>query len=88
MDFGIHESFASRIIRKIEDIWIHFGKFELPKKLSNRVDERVNSRVFIVHVTETSIERPKKPKIRLQWQEKTTHLKNAGYRPLANGLDT
>ena len=33
MDFGIHESSASRIIRKVEDILVDSGKFELPKKL-------------------------------------------------------
>ena len=33
MDFGIHESSASCIIRKVEDILIDSGKFELPKKL-------------------------------------------------------
>ncbi|WP_420825320.1 transposase family protein, partial [Psychrobacter glacincola] len=39
MDFGIHESSASRIIRKVEDVLVDSGKFELPKKLPCRVDD-------------------------------------------------
>ncbi|WP_201587246.1 MULTISPECIES: helix-turn-helix domain-containing protein [Psychrobacter] len=33
MDFGIHESSASRIIRKVEDTLIESGNFESPKKM-------------------------------------------------------
>lgn len=62
MDFGIHESSASRIIRKVEDVLIDSGKFELPKKLPNRVDDDINWSVVIVDATETPIERPKKTK--------------------------
>ena len=62
MDFGIHELSASRIIRKIEDILIDSGKFELPKKLPSHVDENINWTVVIVDATETPIERPKKTK--------------------------
>ena len=62
MDFGVHESSASRIIRKIEDILIDSGKFELPKKLPSRIDEDINWAVVIVDATETAIERPKKTK--------------------------
>lgn len=60
MDFGVHESSASRIVRKVEDILIHSGKFELPKKLPSRTDEDLNWTVVIVDATETPIERPKK----------------------------
>ena len=62
MDFGIHESSASRIIRKVEDVLVDSGKFELPKKLPCRVDDDINWRVVIVDATETPIERPKKTK--------------------------
>lgn len=62
MDFGIHESSASRITRKVEDILIDSGKFELPKKLPSRVDDDINWSVVIVDATETPIERPKNPK--------------------------
>ena len=62
MDFGIHESSASRIIRKVEDILIDSDRFELPKKLPSRVDDDINWSVIIVDATETPIERPKKTK--------------------------
>ena len=62
MDFGIHESSASRIIRKVEDVLIDSGKFDLPKKLPNKVDDDINWSVVIVDATETPIERPKKTK--------------------------
>ena len=62
MEFGIHESSASRIIRKVEDILVDSGKFELPKKLPSRVDDNINWSVVIVDATETPIERPKKAK--------------------------
>ena len=62
MDFGINESSASRIIRKVEDVLIDYGKFELPKKLPSRVDDDINWSVVIVDATETPIERPKKTK--------------------------
>ena len=62
MDFGIHESSASRIIRKVEDVLINSGKFDLPKKLPSRVDDDINWSVVIVDATETPIERPKKTK--------------------------
>ena len=62
MDFGIHESSASRIIRKVEDVLIDSGKFGLPKKLPSRVDDDINWSVVIVDATETPIERPKKTK--------------------------
>jgi len=62
MDFGIHESSASRIIRKVEYVLINSGKFELPKKLPSRVDDDINWSVVIVDATQTPIERPKKTK--------------------------
>ena len=62
IDFGIHESSASGIIRKVEDVLIDSGKFELPKKLPSRVDDDINWSVVIVDATETPIERPKKTK--------------------------
>ena len=62
MDFGIHESSASCIIRKVEDLLIDTDQFELPKKLPSRIDENINWSVVIIDATETPIERPKKTK--------------------------
>ncbi|WP_201532138.1 helix-turn-helix domain-containing protein [Psychrobacter sp. LFX-11D] len=61
-DFGIHESSASRIIHKMEDVLVDSDRFELPKKLPIRVNDDINWSVVIVDATETPIERPKETK--------------------------
>lgn len=33
MDFGVHKSFASSIVKKVEDVIISSGKFDLPRNL-------------------------------------------------------
>src|SRR5690606_11091018 len=53
MYFGIHASSASRIVRKVEDILIDSGKFELPRMLPSRVDDDINWSVLIVDATDT-----------------------------------
>ncbi|WP_321155844.1 transposase family protein [Psychrobacter sp. LV10R520-6] len=62
MDFGIHESSASRMVRKVEDILIKSGQFDLPKKLPRGDVDDINWSAVIIDATETSIERPKKTK--------------------------
>src|SRR5690606_40944795 len=62
MDFGIHESSASRIIRKVENILIDSAKFELPKKLPRRVDDDINWSVVIIDPTSTPTYGSKKTK--------------------------
>lgn len=59
--WGVNESTAYRIIRKIEDILITSKVFSLPgkKKLSSS-DSQIE--VVVVDVTESPIERPKKNK--------------------------
>ncbi|NNH38943.1 transposase family protein [Acinetobacter terrae] len=58
MSYGLHESSASRIIQKIENILIKSDKFHLPKKLHH--GEGLDWDVVIVDATEMVIERPKK----------------------------
>ena len=58
MSYGIHESNASRIIQKIENILIKSDKFHLPKKLPQ--GEGLDWEVVVVDATEITIERPKK----------------------------
>ena len=58
MTYGIHESSASRIIQKIENILIKSDKFHLPKKLPQ--GEGIDWEVVVVDATEMTIERPKK----------------------------
>lgn len=62
MDFGIHESSASRMVRKVEDILIRSGQFDLPKKLPRGDVDDINWSAVIIDATETPIERPKKTK--------------------------
>lgn len=59
--WGVNESTAYRIIRKIEDTLITARVFSLPgKKKLQRSDYQIE--VVVVDVTETPIERPKKNK--------------------------
>ena len=58
MSFGIHESSASRIIHKIENILIKSKLFHLPKKPPRGTG--TDWEVVIVDATEMTIERPKK----------------------------
>ncbi|ERS01136.1 hypothetical protein Q674_14215 [Acinetobacter sp. COS3] len=58
MSYGIHESNASRIIQKIENILIKSNKSHLPKKLPQ--GEGLDWEVVVVDATEITIERPKK----------------------------
>jgi hypothetical protein len=62
MDFGIHESSASRIVHKVEDILIKSGLFDLPRKLPRGDVDDINWSAVIIDATETPIERPKKTK--------------------------
>lgn len=58
MTYGIHESNASRIVQKIENILIKSELFHLPKKLPR--GEGLDWEVVVVDATEMTIERPKK----------------------------
>lgn len=59
--WGINESTAYRIIRKIEDILMKSRAFTLPgKKKLQKSDYQIE--VVVIDVTETPIERPKKTK--------------------------
>jgi len=59
--WGVNESTAYRIIRRIEDILVSSRAFTLPgKKQLQKSDYQLE--VVVVDVTETPIERPKKNK--------------------------
>lgn len=72
--WGVNESTAYRIIRKIEDIIVTSRAFSLPgkKKLSSD-DYQVE--VVVVDVTESPIERPKKNKNSFQWEKEKAYIK-------------
>ena len=57
--WGVNESTAYRIIRKVEDIFSNSRTFTLPgKKKLQTSDSQI--KVVVVYVTESPIERPKK----------------------------
>jgi len=72
--WGVNESTAYRIIRRIEDTLLASRAFTLPgKKQLQKVDTKLE--VVVVDVTETSIERPKKNKSDSSvGKRKITHL--------------
>ncbi len=69
--WGVNESTAYRIVRKIEDRLVSSRAFTLPgkKKLQQ---SSYKLEVVVVDVTETPVERPKKKKV-LQWQKEKTY---------------
>lgn len=59
--WGVNESTAYRIVKKIEDMLVNSRAFTLPgKKKLQKSDYKLE--VVVVDVTETPIERPKKTK--------------------------
>ena len=58
-DWGIHESTAWRIVRRIEDVLIKAEEFHLPSQRELRGNEE-DIEVIVIDVAETEIERPKK----------------------------
>lgn len=62
MHYNIHESSASRIVKKAEDILVNSGNFDLPRKLIHGKTENINELVVIINVINTLIGRPKKTK--------------------------
>jgi hypothetical protein len=75
MSYGISESACYRNICFIENTLIKSGRFSLQgKKELLRQDKAIKT--VLIDVTETPIERPKKTKKLLLWEEKTAHDKN------------
>ncbi len=72
--YGISESTCYRNIKWIEDTLIKHPDFALPGRKA-LLKSDVEHQVVLVDVTETPIERPKKTKALLLWQEEKTHLK-------------
>lgn len=70
--WGVNESRAYRIIRKVEDTLTKSRVFTLPgkKKLAT---SNYQLEIVVVDVTESPIERPKKTKKILQWEKETAY---------------
>lgn len=60
-DWGIHESTAHRIVKRIENTLIQAEEFRLPGRKQLQESE-TEIEVIVVDVTEVEIERPKKNK--------------------------
>ncbi len=58
-DWGVNESTAFRVVRKVEDILIKSSSFKLPGK-KKLLESEVEPKVIVIDVTESTIERPKK----------------------------
>jgi hypothetical protein len=64
--WGINESTAYRIIRKVEDVLIKDSEFRIPgKKELLKSESKIE--IVVIDVTETPRERPKKTEKVLQW---------------------
>jgi len=75
-DWGIHESTAWRIVRRIENILIKVEEFHLPSKRQlQKRDQEIEA--IVVDVGEVEIERPKKTKELLQRETKISYPENA-----------
>ena len=73
LTWGIYESTAFRIIRKIENILIKSKVFKLPGK-KKLIDSDRELKTIVIDVTESPIERPKKSrKNSTQARKKITH---------------
>jgi Helix-turn-helix of DDE superfamily endonuclease len=57
-DWGIHESSACRISRRVEEALIGSGMFKLPGK--KQLKSETSYEVIVVDVAESPVERPKK----------------------------
>ena len=75
IDYGISEGQASKVVRDVESVLIKSGKFSLPSKRAlYEVDSEIE--FVIIDATETPIQRPKKAKILLFREKKTTYTKS------------
>ena len=75
--YGVSEATVCRTIRKVEDALVRSKKFRLPGKKALQASDTVFE-VVLVDVSEQPVERPKKPKMALQWQKEAPHSKSAG----------
>lgn len=57
-DWGVDESTAGRVVRKVEKILMESGEFKLPSK--RKLGEGLSFEVIVVDVSEVPIQRPKK----------------------------
>ncbi len=72
-DWGVYESTAFRIVRKVEDILIKSSRFKLPGK-KKLLESEAETKVIVIDVSESTIERPKKNREdAIQGKKETIH---------------
>ena len=71
-DWGVYESTAFRIIRKVEDVLIKSSSFKLPGK-KKLWESEAEPKVIVIDVTESKIERPQKKQKRCYSGKKKNH---------------
>ncbi len=72
-DWGVYESTAFRVVRKVEDILIKSSRFKLPGK-KKLLESEAEVKVIVIDVTESTIERPQKTrKDAIQGKKETIH---------------
>jgi len=88
-DFGIAKSTVSDTVTLVENVLIQDGTFHLKGKKVLHSQENTG-RTFVVDVTESPIERPKKSRTEeiLFRQKKATHHKDADYCRRGNARDS
>lgn len=60
-DWGVDETTAGRVVRKVEGILLDSGEFKLPSK--RKLGEGLSFEVVVVDVAEVPIQRPKKSNV-------------------------
>lgn len=59
-DYEISEPTASRIIKEVETVLIHSGKFSLPGKKALHQEGGIELEYIVIDATECPVQRPKK----------------------------
>ena len=74
--WGINESTAYRIIRKVEDVLIKSSEFRIPGK-KQLLKSELSLEIMVIDVTEKPRERPQKTEKQLQWEKEKADIKNS-----------
>lgn len=82
-DWGVYESTAFRIIRKVEDVLIKSSSFKLPGK-KKLWESEAEPKVIVIDVTESKIERPKKTEAMLFRKKKESYIEVSSGRQSGN----
>jgi len=77
--YGVSESTAYKTVKWVEDTLIKHPDFSLPGRRA-LLKSDTDYKIVLIDATETPIERPKKTKALLLWQEKKAHPQKSNRR--------